>query len=212
MSALIQQDLYVDTFCDIVVGLLVQSAGATMVGLTVTSAQLTVRVTPQDVSPLLVATTAAGQLTFGVAPPPPVGAQCANVSELEAAAPLTVITTPPEPTVETFASLAAMAAFNASALTVGQLAIVTAGVGSFYQWSPGDTNTPNGTTIVASTGGTAGNWLLAVTVQIQVAQALLLPLLGTSQAQYDLLVTWSNGTTTKLLEGAWYTDQTVGGH
>ena len=212
MTALLTKDLYADTFCDFVQGLLVLSGGATMVGLTVTSAQLTVRVTPQDPAPLVVATTAAGQLTFGVAPPSPVGTQCANVAELESAAPLTLQTTVPSPVAETFATIAAMALFDAVNLTVGQLAIVASGVGSFYQWSPGDTTAPNGTTVVASTGSTPGNWLLAVTVQVQITQALLAPLVGVSRAAWDLLVTWAGGTTTKLIEGSFFVDQSVGGH
>jgi len=113
MAALAQLNLYLDTYADCVLPLTLLAGGATSVGLSVASAQLTLRVTPIDATPLLQATVANGQLAFGVAPPPPVGAQCANIAELEAQlaqGPLTTQTLPPGPIALTVASLAALEA------------------------------------------------------------------------------------------------------
>ena len=212
MSSYAQLDISVDTYCDYVQPIVLLGDGDVFIGLTVTSAQMTIRATPQDVAPIVQVTTASG-LSFGVAPPAPVGAQCANLYEvLDLPGPPIVQNTPPCPILVTVANLTALASASTTGLTMGQFAFVTAGIGSYYAWSPGDPNTPNGTTIVASTGSTAGNWLLAVTVQIQIPQLLLLPLVGIAQAAWDLLVTWPNGTISKIFQGRVFVDQSIGGH
>ena len=202
-------DLYFDTQCDYVRGIILLGGGSTFVGLSVTAAVLTIKATPLDPAPLVRATLAGGQLTFGVAPPPPVGAQCACLAELDAlGGPPLVDLDPPAPVVLTVATLAALAAADTSPYALGDCAFVQAGQGAYYAWSPLDPNTPNGTTIIAGLGGT-GNWLLAVTVQVSIPLATLVPLVGTAQATYSLLVTWSQGGTSSLLEGTAYIDQST---
>jgi hypothetical protein len=306
MAAYAQQDIYLATFCDYLepFSLFAGTSGASFIGLTVTAAEMTLRQTPLDASPLVQITLADGQLAFGVAPPSPVGAQCANLAELQALdGPPVVSTSAPAPISETVPTTAALAALltgttvvctltisasdapypagslvanvvgessqtftNVAAVTsseisggiatgivfqstsatdqtpvaaatltqitapvtgwttitnpaaqaqiafdIGTIAFVQGGIGAYYAWSPNDPNTPNGTTIIAAPGG-LGNWLYAVTVQPNIPAALLAPLLGTVQGTWDLLVTWSNGTQSKILEGTWYCDQSTGGH
>ena len=301
MSAYAQLDLYLSTSCDYLqpIWLFAGTSGASFVGLTVTAAEMTLRQTPLDAAPLVLASVAGGQLALGVAAPGPVGAQCASLASLQALeGPPVVVSTPPAPVTETLATIgdleavltgttvsctltisAAYAPYPAGslvanvvgqpgqtfanayavtstdisggvasgmvfqstnatsqtpvaaatlsviaspvvgwtaitnpaaqsqvALDAGAIAFVQAGIGGYYAWSPNDPNTPNGSTIVAAPGG-LGNWLYAVTVQPNIPAALLEPLLGIVQGSWDLLVTWSNGTQSKIFEGVWYCDQ-----
>jgi len=212
MSAFAQQDLYLDTYCDLAEGITVLLGGNTFAGISASSAQLSIRATPLDALPLVQVPMASGSpgVTFGVAPPMPVGAQCTNLAELQAFnEPPVVQTLAPGPVVLTVATVAALAAASTTGYTVGEYAFVQAGNGAYYAWSPGDTNVPNWSTVVPGIGG---NWLLGVTVVITIPQSLLAPLIGTSQAQWDLLVTWPNGTTNRLLEGTVFIDQSIGGN
>ena len=212
MSAFAEQDLYLDTYCDLAEGITVLLGGNTFAGISASSAQFSIRATPLDTLPLVQVPMASGSpgVSFGVAPPFPVGQQCANLSELQAFnEPPVVQTMAPGPVVLTVDTLEALAAASTTDYTVGVYAFVQAGNGAYYAWSPDDTNVPNWSTVVPGQGG---NWLLGVTVQITIPQALLAPLVGTSQAQWDLLVTWPNGTTNKLLEGTVFVQQSIGGH
>jgi hypothetical protein len=64
---------------------------------------------------------------------------------------------PPGPIASSVADLASLAALCTTTFVAGTLAFVQAPVSSYYSWSPADTETPNGSTIVA---GMNGNWLL----------------------------------------------------
>lgn len=304
MSAFATLNLYLDTECDLALPITLLADGNTFVGLSAASAQFTLRVTPIDPSPLVQATITNGQLAFGVAPPAPVGAQCASATELEALlGPPVVQTSPPGPVDLTVASAAALQAVltggqvlctlsldpahapygsgslvanvvgqvaqqfkNVSAVTsgmisggvaagvlfeattpgvvpslapstlaqittpitgwssvtnpaasttqglsVGTFAFVSGGAGAYYAWSPADTNASNPPNVLPSSDG-LGNWLLAPTVQVSIPVAALAPIVGIAQGAWDLLVTWSQGGTSKVLGGTWYCDQSVGGH
>ena len=216
MAAFVQLDIAADSHCDLVLPVTILLGGTVFAGLTVASAAFTLRATAADPMPIALASTSFGMgLTFGVAPPSPVGAQCTNLAELEADydGPPVVQTSPPNAIVATVAGLAALASLAATGFTLGQYAFVQAGAGAYWAWSPGDTRTPDGKTIVASTAPSpapAGNWLLAPTVLVHIPAASLAGLVGISQAVYDLLVTWADGTVSKILEGAVAIEQSVG--
>ncbi len=219
MSAILSAALYLDTFCDSAQAWTIYSTNSQSAGLVGATVQLAIRAVPTDATPLVLVTTTVGPsglITLGVAPPAPLGAACSNLAELLAlGAPFSLVNAPPAPVGSTVATLAALAALPTTPLVVGAVAFVTAGVGAYYLWSPGDANTPNGTTIVATTsGGTAGNWLLSGTVTVTITAAAMAALVGIEQASFDLLVTWGSGggTTSKLVEGPVYIEQTIAGH
>lgn len=218
MSALVQTSLSLDTYCDFAASFTLLSPNSQIAGLVGCTAQMAIRATPTDPTLVVVTTTSSssGLLSFGVAPPAPVGGACTNLAELLAlGSPLSLQTTPPAPISATFATTAAMAAADTTNLTLGTIDFVTAGPGSYFMWSPGDPNTPNGTTIIARTGtGPAGNWLLCGTVNATIAAAAMVNLLGVEQAYFDLLVTFGSGgnVTAKLLEGPVFVTQSTAGH
>jgi len=65
---------------------------------------------------------------------------------------------PPGPVASSVTDLASLAALCTTTFVAGTLAFVQAPISSYYSWSPDDTQTPNGSTIVA---GMNGNWLLS---------------------------------------------------
>jgi hypothetical protein len=221
MAALFRQDLELDTYADFWVcfQVLTGSSAAAMLDLAqgAATAVLAIRATPSDATPLVqVSTTAtsSGSLQLGVALPAPAGASAVNEASLEAilaqGTPL-LASTAPGPVTIVAASVAALEAVGSTSLAEGTIAEVTSGTGAFYAFSPSSTLTPNGTTIVHATDG-GGNWLLVGTVVVAIAQAAMGNLVGTSGAAYDLLVTWPNGTTMKLLEGYVTVEQSNAGH
>ena len=170
-----------------------------------TSVSLQMYITPQDLTPLVTVTTTSGpsgQLTLGVAPPIPAGlfaASQAALAELGTAAFITPGLT--GTIVATVASVAALTATVTTGFALSNVALITgASPSGFYQWSPGDVRTPNGTTIVAGNAGT-GNWLLFGTVVINLTSSASLALAGWDRAQHVITVTWSDGTTTQFISG-----------
>lgn len=211
MTALFRLDLPLDTSCDALFFLSVLTGPAAVAMLDLAAgtatAALSVRGTPSDPAPLLTVSTtssSSGQITAGVALPSPQGASAANDAQLQAilaqGTPL-LVDTPPQPITYTFATVAALRAQSTTGVTLGTLAEVTGSPGGFYAFALGSALADNGTTIIRATDA-GGSWLLASTLVIRIAQAAMAPLVGTSWAQYDLLVTWPDGTTTKLLEGS----------
>jgi hypothetical protein len=181
MAALLQYPLNLDTGTDFSASWtwgLAQNELTSFVGAT---AQLMIRETPADLTPLLsISTTpnASGGVYLGQAPPGPFGA--------------------------TVTTLAALVAYNPSALAAGTLVYVQTPA-SYYSWTPGGSQVPDGVTII---DGIGGQWLLTATIVVKIANAAMATLVGTVQASYDLLVTWADGTITKFLEGPVYVDQT----
>ncbi len=214
MGALLALDLNVDAGVDqaVLVTLLGQN-GAQIALQGVTAAELALSLTSLDSQPLAEVTTtpsSSGSLTFGVAPPAPTGANVASVAQLEAQGlPLTLSTSSSVPVVATVANVAALETLATAGLTVGQIAILASGgAGAFYQWSPADPGTPNGTTIIASSESPAGNWLLAGTVAIVLTAATAALFAGFASGIWDLVLTWADGTHTKLLGGRVFVTQT----
>ena len=215
MGALLTMPLNLDVGVDqaVLVTLLGQN-GAQIALQGITAAELAVSLTSLDAQPLAEVTTApsaSGSLTFGVAPPSPVGANVASFAELEAQGlPLTLSTSAPVPVVATAATVAALEALSTTGYTVGEIAILASGgAGSFYQWSPGDPGTPNGTTVIAATGSPSpGNWLLAGTIAIVLTAAAAALFAGYASGVFDLVVTWADGTRTKILAGPILVTQT----
>lgn len=202
MSALLELPLNLDVGVDFALLVTILGSNGAQVAFPGLVAELAVRVSPLDASPLFTLTTTpgpTGSLALGVAPPAPTGANCTILPELEAlGAPFTLSTSPPAPIVATVATLTALATQPTTGFSVGEVALVEASAGALYQWSPADPLTPNGTTIVA---GVSGNWLLAATVGIVVTAAAAALLAGSDQGVYDLVLTWTAGTTFKLLSG-----------
>jgi hypothetical protein len=201
MSAYARLQLSLDTYCDYQ-QTFTFLASSQAVGLVVASAVLTIANNPETPTSLLQLTTSAsssGQLIFGVACPSPVGATCSNLAELVALGSGSLTSGPPvPPAVGETSTLTSLAAYVTTGLVVGDAVFVQAGRGSYYAWSPLDPNTPNGQAVIASTSAT-GNWLLCGTVTITIAACAVAPaLVGT---YWNLLVTWSNGTTSKLFAG-----------
>jgi hypothetical protein len=213
VSALVIQNLSLDVSCDFQALVTLTGQTATQVGIEGATAVMSVFATPMDAAPLFqVSTTpgANGSLVFGVGLPAPVGANCTSLAAIEdLGLPLNVSLAPPVPLDSQVASLAALAALDTTLLTVGDIAFVQASTGSWFAWSPSDPGTPNGTTIIASTGpGPVGNWLLAGCLSIAITAAATALIAGNDQAFYDVLVSWANGTTTKLLGGLAFVAQT----
>ena len=209
MSALLQAALYLDTFCDFSQQWTIVGSNGPLVATPGATVTLTVRATPTDPTPILQVSTSSG-IALGVALPAPVGAPCTNLAEILATGlPLTLQTTPPIPIAVTVTTTA-LAALVTTGYTLGQIAFVQAGAGSYFAWSPADANTPNGSTIIQGAGAT-GNWLLCGTFNLTIPAAAMAGLVGVENAFFDLLVTMG-GITTKVVEGPVYTDQTIGGH
>jgi hypothetical protein len=212
MSATAALDLSLDVGADAVALVTLSGLGGLLIACAGATAQLGVRATDLDPSPLFTISTtggALGQLTFGVAQPSGGLAASSANALAQAAYPFTPSTAAPTPVTYTPSTIAAMAALSTTGVAAGTIAFVQAALGSWFAWSPGDTNTPNGATIVTSTSGTvAGNWLLMGTVTISITAAATLLLSGYNQAFYDLVVTWGNGTKTKLLSGNVWIAQT----
>jgi hypothetical protein len=180
MTALLQFDLSLDTHADFTASFVFGTALNELQSFVGATAQMMIRSSPADPAPILALSTTAnvnGQLFLGQAPPGPFGATVANI--------------------------AALVAFDASALASGTLVAVTTPA-AYYAWSPGGVLTPDGVSVVTGSGG---QWLLTATIVVQIAHAAMLFLVGARRAAYDLLVTFSDGTTLKFLEGAVLVDQ-----
>ena len=218
MAAFLQLDIQLDTYVDVDLPITILLGGSVFAGLAPASGGSTVpgvftfRQTPLDVAPLLVCPQASG--SFGVAPPAPVGAQCACLQELEQqyGGPAVLQVGAPQVLVATVATTAALAALATTGLAQGDIAFVTAGTGSYWAWSPADPNTAAANVVPSTAAGSVGNWLLWPTIRLQVPAAQLLPFVGLAQGTWDFRVQWANGTTSKLLEGLWYCGQSTGGH
>jgi hypothetical protein len=146
------------------------------------TAVMQIRVTPEDPNPVISLSSTPstqGAVYLGVAPPGPFG--------------------------ETVADVAALAAYDTTDVVSGTIFYVVAGP-AWYAWDPGGVQIPDGVTIVAGDGG---NWLLCGTIVINIKQAAMPALQGVSKARYNVLVTFSNGTTSNYMEGPVYTDQSV---
>jgi hypothetical protein len=181
MSALLTYPLDLDTYCDYSASFTWGTAQNELTSFEGATAQLMIRESPLDPNPLVVISqnpTPSGQLYLGTAPPGPFGA--------------------------TVTTIAALIAYDASALTSGTLVAVETPT-SWYAWSPGGLLIPDGVTII---NGIGGQWLLSATIRFTIAKAAMIPLVGTVTATYDCLVTWADATTTKFLEGAVLVDQT----
>jgi hypothetical protein len=213
MAAVFQQDLNLDVGLDaqiILTGFTTALAqvGIGLPGATQPTAVLDIRATPEDPSPLVSLSTSSG-LTFGVAPPAPAGLTVTEQGGLAVVgASPTVQVGVSETIVSTVASTTALSNVATTTFALGNVAFVTAGAGSYYIWSPGDPNTPNGTTVVAGAGST-GNWLLFGTLTVAVAATLAQALLGYDYLQYDLVVTWPNAAQTKLFAGRVWVSTTL---
>lgn len=181
MSALLTFPLNLTTYCDYTQSFTF-TAPANPVQFTGATARLQARQTPFDQTPLLdISTTpsASGAIYLGQAPPGPYGGTVSNVAEL--------------------------ATFDASSWLPGTMIEVTGAQPAFYSWNPGGTQPADGITIVAGTGG---NWLLTGTIVVQINRAAMLPLVGISNAKFNLLVTFASGARPQpYIEGPVYVDQ-----
>jgi hypothetical protein len=181
MAALLTYVLNLDTRCDFAASFTFGQALNELTSFVGATAEMMIRESPADPNPLLTLSTTAspsGQIYLGVAPPGPFGV--------------------------TLADIAAMIAYDASALTAGTLVYVETPV-SYYAWAPGSLLVPDGVSII---DGVAGQWLLSATIRFAINSAALLALVGTVTAAWDLVVTWSDGTKTKFIEGRVLVDQT----
>lgn len=205
MSPVVPLDLALDAGVDFATLLTLNGLSGTQFAAPGSTAQLVVRGFPLDTVPLFVVSTtpsASGSLVLGVGAPL-LAVNCTSFAALEQLGlPFSASQAPPVPLEITVATLGALAALNTTPFSLGDIGFVQAGAGSWFAWSPGDTLTPNGTTIVATTGGgPPGNWLLAGTVTITITSLAAATLSGFSGAYFDLLLTWGNGTTTNLVSG-----------
>jgi hypothetical protein len=172
------------------------------------AAVLELYVTPQDPSPLISVSLESGNLVMGVAPPVPEGLfviEQGDLAQLGTAAyaqPGIVATI-----VDTVASIAALEALPTSGYQLSNVVLVTGGAGQYFQFSPGDTRTPNGTTIVAAYEA-SGNWLLCGTVTISIPASMAGALTGFDTAKYNLFVSWDNYATSLFMSGTAYVGTT----
>lgn len=216
MTAFVQLDLFLDTYVDVDVPITILLGGSVFAGLVpasgsgVSSGAFVFRQTSSDPTPLL--TVPMASAGYGVAPPAPIGAACASLQQIEQAygGPAVVQTGAPQVLVATVASTAALAAMSTAGLNAGDIAFVSSGKGSYFAWSPGDPNTPSAS-VIASTSS-AGNWLLWPTIRLQIPAASMAPFVGIAQGVWDFIVPWGNGTSSKILEGSWFAEQSIGGH
>lgn len=180
MSALLHFPLSLDTFCDLNAAFTWGLSEGELTSFVGATAQLMIRATPADVTPLVSISTTpspSGQIYLGQAPPGPLGVTVANI--------------------------AALVAYNASALVAGTLVAVVQPT-AYFAWSPGGTMVPDGVSIINSVGG---QWLLSATIRFTITQAAMLSLVGTACAAYTLRVTWADLTSTSFLEGDVLVDQ-----
>ena len=214
MSALVPYDLTLDAGTDFTAVVTITGQTATQLAMPGATAQLMIRGFAFDATPLITVSTTAttsGSLSLGVGLPAPVGSACTNLNSVEQLGmPLVLSTANPSPVIATVASLSALASYSTVGITLGEVAFVSAGNGTWYAWSPADTNPPNGSTIIAtSSSGPAGNWLLCGTITITITAAAAAALVGFENATYDLLVFWPNGTSSKLMSGPVAVLQTI---
>lgn len=179
-----------------------------------TSVVMSIYITPEDAAPLVTLSTTSGPegvLTLGPAPPVPVGLFAtgqAVLASLGTAAFLQngILAT----VVDTVANVAALEVLDTTSYVLSNVVFVTdpvAGSG-YYQWSLGDTRTPNGTTIVAGNAST-GNWLLCGSLTIDIVGAATALLAGYSRAESKVVVTWADSTTSLVFAGPVYIGQPV---
>jgi hypothetical protein len=189
MTALLTYPLSLSTYCDYSASFTWGLAIDELTSFVGASAQLVIKAAPSDPSPLLVIYSnptvqqaLSGQIYLGPAPPGPFGV--------------------------TVADIASLIAYNASSsgpnpLVAGTLVAVITPT-SYYAWSPGGLLIPDGVSIISGIGG---QWLLSATIRFRITNAAMIPMVGTVNASYTLLVTWSDGTRTPFLEGPVLIDQ-----
>ena len=185
MGAVFDLDLYVDVACDYATSV-TWLANEEFVDFTGATAQMVVRPISGSTEVLLTLSTTpvadVGFISLGYAPPGPY--------------------------VATVSDLTALANYPTTDLIQGNIVEVLEPSDAFFAWIPGSPLTPDGVTIIASTGSIAGNWVLSGTIYISIANPATLIFAGLVQASYDLLVTWSTGIVQKILSGTVYIDQT----
>ena len=219
MSALFDLPLSLDASTDFYA--LVTCIGQDYVPISIApgaTAKLEIKATALDPSALVTVTTtpsSSGGLLFGVGLPSPAGTSCMTEAAVsEHGFPGSATTVPPVANQGSVATLAALGTLDPTSFIEGDVVFVTASPGAFYAWSPGDPNTPNGTTIIAGAELppdylTTGNWLYCGTVAVTLTAQALAAIAGYDYAVYDVTVTWANGTTTKLLGRRITIDQTI---
>ncbi len=178
-------------------------AGA-LLGLPGATAELDVFVTPLDPAPLLSVTTtssASGSLIVGASFAGPAGLAATTGASLGQLGPSPTVSADIPIVSATFASLSALASLPTTTYSLGTVAFVTASEGSYYGWSPLDPSTPNGTTIVAGSGG---NWLLYGTVIVTLTASGLAALGGWDRAAWALRATLADGEVVPLVSGRVY--------
>jgi hypothetical protein len=176
------------------------SLALAQLGLVGATAELVVRATPSDPAPLFTVSTtpsASGSLTLGVTFPRPGGVAAAGVGALQQFGPGSTATTDLPPITASVADLTALALLATGSYGIGVCAFVQAGAGSYFLWSPSDPSTPNGTTVVAGSGG---NWLLAGTVVINLTATATSVLVGFDSVRLDLIATLADGSVVPLIE------------
>ena len=212
MAAPFNQDLNVDASCNIQAVITCYASDLSQVDISAaTSVSLEMRITAEDPNPLVTLT--GGDIVLGVAPPVPEGlfaSEPGSLAKLGTAAFASFGVN--ALIVDTVADLTALGNLDATNYLLSNVVFVTTGGpvagGSYYQWSPADGRTPNGTTIVAGHAG-AGNWLLYGTLTANISSSVAAAFVGWDQAVYDVLVTWASGAVTKLVSGVAYVEQTV---
>jgi hypothetical protein len=201
--------LNISTDCDYQVILTCYASDLAQVDISAcTAALLELFITPSDAYPRISVSLESGNLAFGVAPPAPTGlfileqgglAQLGTAAYAQPGIQATIV--------DTVSSIAALEALVTTNYLLSNTVFLTAGSGQYFQWSPLDTRTPNGTTIVAGLGGT-GNWLLVGTVTISIPASMTAALAGNDRAGYNLFVTWGNYATTLFASGTAYISTT----
>ena len=173
-----------------------------------TSASLALYITPEDPAPLATVTTTpgpSGSLVFGIGPPVPEGLFATSQASLAQLGTASFTQLGVQATIVAIvANIGALQALPTTNYVLSNVVFVT-GVG-YYQWSPLDSRTPSGTTIVAGAGST-GNWLLFGTVTISLKAAATALLAGWDRAVAVMTVTWSDTTTTQFLSGTAFIEQ-----
>ena len=203
VSLPVSHDLQVTVGTSFFAALTISASSGAQLGLLGATAELRVSVSPADPQPLVDVTTtpgADGGLLLGVTFPPLGGVAVSNGSGLVQLGGLPLVTTS-LPTPALFvADVPTLEAAATAAYVLGTVAFVESGAGAYYNWSPNDPSTPNGTTIVAGLGG-SGNWLQAGTVNISFTPAATAALVGYDIASWVLLVTFADGEVVPLVGG-----------
>jgi hypothetical protein len=216
MGALFSLPLNLDVGCDTQLIVNCFSSTYAQLGILGATGLLEIRASPWDPAPLVTITTtpgAQGGLVYGVTFPSPAGLAVSEQGGLAALGPSSSLTTGiqsltgPGSVATTQATTGALSALATAPFFLGAVALVTAGPGTYYMWSPLDPSTPNGSTILA--GASGGNWLQVGTATITVSAAAALTCSGYDTLSWDLLTIWGNGTTTKLLDGQVLVSQTI---